>query len=94
VHRMGQSSAREQSSIRDQVARRAYELYLERGGSDGFDVDDWLTAEQELALTMYVVGDARPSYEEDEVPPAELNAQLALDDQPESKIGTEVEKGS
>lgn len=33
----------------DEIARRAYELYLERGGQDGHDVDDWLRAEAELA---------------------------------------------
>jgi hypothetical protein len=33
----------------DRVALRAYELYLARGGSDGGDFDDWLTAERELA---------------------------------------------
>jgi hypothetical protein len=30
------------------IAARAYEMYLERGASDGFDRDDWLRAEQEL----------------------------------------------
>ena len=33
---------------RDLCAQRAYELYLERGGKDGRDIDDWLTAEREL----------------------------------------------
>ncbi len=33
----------------DGIARRAYELYLERGGQDGHDVEDWLRAEAELA---------------------------------------------
>jgi DUF2934 family protein len=33
---------------RDRLAQRAYELYLARGGQDGRDMDDWLTAEQEL----------------------------------------------
>jgi hypothetical protein len=33
---------------RDRVAMRAYELYLERGGSDGRALDDWLSAEREL----------------------------------------------
>jgi Protein of unknown function (DUF2934) len=33
---------------RDRLAQRAYELYLARGGQDGADLDDWLTAEQEL----------------------------------------------
>jgi len=35
------------------ISRRAYELYLERGGErggeHGSDVDDWLQAERELA---------------------------------------------
>ena len=30
------------------IARRAYELYEERGGGHGHDVDDWLQAEREL----------------------------------------------
>jgi hypothetical protein len=30
------------------IAVRAYEIYLERGASDGFDSDDWLRAEREL----------------------------------------------
>ena len=30
------------------IARRAYEIYEERGGCDGADVDDWLQAEVEV----------------------------------------------
>ena len=30
------------------VARRAYDLYLARGGEHGHDVDDWMEAEREL----------------------------------------------
>lgn len=30
------------------VARRAFELYCDRGCQDGRDVDHWLTAEREL----------------------------------------------
>ena len=37
-----------QAYDRDRVARRAYELYLARGGSHGADWDDWLAAEREL----------------------------------------------
>jgi DUF2934 family protein len=33
---------------RDAVQKRAYERYLERGGSDGADLDDWFAAEREL----------------------------------------------
>ena len=32
----------------DEIAQRAYDHYLERGASDGTDVDDWLKAEREL----------------------------------------------
>ncbi len=33
---------------RDLVAARAFEIYQERGGTDGMDLDDWLQAEREL----------------------------------------------
>ena len=32
----------------DDVAKRAFELYCERGCQDGYDVQDWLQAEREL----------------------------------------------
>jgi hypothetical protein len=32
----------------DDIRHRAYQRYLERGGADGGEVDDWLQAEQEL----------------------------------------------
>lgn len=35
-------------SITD-IAQRAFELYCARGCHDGYDVQDWLQAEQELA---------------------------------------------
>jgi hypothetical protein len=33
----------------EDVARRAYELFLSRGAEHGRDIDDWLQAERELA---------------------------------------------
>jgi len=37
------------SSARDEeIRRRAYEIYLERGEQTGREVDDWLQAEREL----------------------------------------------
>ena len=33
---------------RAEIARRAYELYLERGCVAGEDLDDWLKAEREV----------------------------------------------
>lgn len=32
----------------DSVARRAYEIYVARGGHHGADMDDWLEAERQL----------------------------------------------
>ena len=31
------------------IQLRAYEIYVERGGVNGFDTDDWLQAELELS---------------------------------------------
>ena len=33
----------------EQIARRAYAIFLARGGMHGHDVDDWLRAERELS---------------------------------------------
>ena len=33
----------------EQIAMRAYEIYLSRGTTDGMVLDDWLQAERELA---------------------------------------------
>lgn len=35
-------------NLREDIRRRAYELYEQRGKNDGHDVDDWLRAESEL----------------------------------------------
>lgn len=32
----------------DEIAQRAYEIFLARGGEPGRDLDDWLQAESEL----------------------------------------------
>jgi hypothetical protein len=36
----------------ERISARAYELYLERGGSDGQAWDDWLAAERELSESV------------------------------------------
>lgn len=33
---------------REEIERRAYEIYLAREGVHGYDQDDWLQAEREL----------------------------------------------
>jgi hypothetical protein len=37
-----------QSDLRERIARRAYEIYEERGRCDGEDLNDWLRAEAEV----------------------------------------------
>jgi hypothetical protein len=32
----------------EQIRQRAYEIYLQRGGQDGSELDDWLQAEAEF----------------------------------------------
>jgi Protein of unknown function (DUF2934) len=39
---------------KEDVARRAYELYVQRGGEPGNDVEDWLRAERELGAEPIV----------------------------------------
>jgi Protein of unknown function (DUF2934) len=33
----------------EEIRERAFEIYIERGGFDGADQDDWFQAERELA---------------------------------------------
>jgi hypothetical protein len=42
------NGADDQLNDPEAVAKRAYEIYLRRGGNDGADLDDWLEAEREL----------------------------------------------
>jgi Protein of unknown function (DUF2934) len=36
------------SEVQEQIRRRAFELYEERGRTDGRDLEDWLQAESEV----------------------------------------------
>jgi len=45
VSRPGTSSAEQQQ----QIAWRAYDLYVARGYQQGHDLEDWLDAEREIA---------------------------------------------
>ena len=38
----------ENLSLEEQIQRRAYELYVERGNQSGSELDDWLRAETEI----------------------------------------------
>jgi len=35
--------------MHEEIEKRAYAIYLRRGGQDGSALDDWFAAEQELA---------------------------------------------
>jgi Protein of unknown function (DUF2934) len=48
----------------EEIARHAYELYIQRGGEHGKDVDDWLKAKKELSDEPVVApakSEGRPS---------------------------------
>ncbi len=46
--RGGQQIA-ERHPTRDEIELRAYQIYVERGGAHGNDLEDWLQAEFELS---------------------------------------------
>jgi hypothetical protein len=45
----------------DEIAERAYQIFLARGGEPGHDLDDWLQAESELLRENAVRGPDRSS---------------------------------
>ena len=45
------SESADVTSVTDSIARRAFELFLERGAVHGHDLDDWLSAERQLSAT-------------------------------------------
>ena len=42
-------SADSRALLVDKISFRAYELYQQRGGEDGHDIEDWLCAEKEIS---------------------------------------------
>ena len=53
--RVSESRIQPATVTHDDVASRAYDIYVERGWEDGHDVDDWLQAERELLVTFAAV---------------------------------------
>lgn len=47
------SSEDSRGPTHEQIARRAYELYAQRGYVDGYAEEDWAQAERELKLGRY-----------------------------------------
>jgi len=44
----GKSASTARGPSQDDIERRAYQIFLERGGADGHAEEDWLQAEYEL----------------------------------------------
>jgi len=42
------------TEIQDRIAKRAYDKFLERGSTPGFELEDWLSAEAELIVNSRV----------------------------------------
>jgi Protein of unknown function (DUF2934) len=56
-HQPSVTTEKHRSITKDDVAQRAYELFLARGRVDGHDVEDWLEAERQLvAASMALQG--------------------------------------
>ena len=51
-----ESRTAEAHPTQEEIELRAYQVYIERGGADGHDVDDWLQAEHELLEKYASVG--------------------------------------
>jgi len=45
-----------QAASEQEIRRRAYEIYLERGAQHGHELEDWLRAERELTAIHVVEG--------------------------------------
>ena len=45
------SESADATNVTDAIARRAFELFLERGAVHGHHLDDWLAAERQLSAT-------------------------------------------
>lgn len=41
-----------QDAIKGKIEKRAYELFLKRGGVHGYAMEDWTRAEKEIASEM------------------------------------------
>jgi hypothetical protein len=47
-----ENTSADQARSHEQIRLRAYEIYLERGGFPGNELDDWLQAERELVRVV------------------------------------------
>jgi len=59
-----------QTDLSEMIARRAYEIYVERGRCDGADLNDWFRAEAEVKAS--VIAERRRAIEEREMTKEEI----------------------
>ena len=86
--------AKTPSDSTPQIAKRAYELYEKRAGSDGTALQDWKKAEQEIRNDE-AKAESKPEAKADEPKPeAEADAPKtdAKDDQPKPEVKADVPK--
>ena len=48
LQKVDKKPAAETLPVEERIRQRAYEIYLQRGGAEGSDLDDWLQAEEEI----------------------------------------------
>ena len=53
----------EREGFREQITRRAYELYEQRGGEPGHEQEDWLEAERQVRAATPAEGSAAEAKE-------------------------------
>jgi hypothetical protein len=44
--------------LEEQISRRAYEIYVQRGNKPGSELDDWLQAEREILIAREQIDEA------------------------------------
>jgi hypothetical protein len=54
-HKLQPQLQRDSLPLEQRIRERAHEIYLQRGGEDGSDLEDWLQAEEEILGTEHIV---------------------------------------
>jgi peptide methionine sulfoxide reductase MsrB len=76
------------ASIRQQIERRAYEIYLSRGGEHGSHDDDWTIAEKEIMDELnskHTANKIQQIHTEETSPTAESDLEHVVPEEPKSK---------
>jgi len=53
IQRHTEDTSRNHAPNHDEIRRRAYEIYLERGGLPGHELEDWIQAESEFQSAAF-----------------------------------------